>query len=386
MKRLPLPLLFVLAACQPSTPDPRAETHTHKHGAQPGLPDDSAPGEDHPHQAPHGGLVATAGDKHIELLIQPNGHLDVFLLSEETRPISAASAQGKIKLLAGASLQEFALVPHGDHLTTEAVVPPPTADDTLIVLVDLSYQGKPYSARVAYRSVPRGEAAPHAHEARQGGQVAQAGRDHLELVLFAPGEYRLYPSDDAGAPLAPSLIAGAALTVAAPGQAPEVLPLVLEPGRAFWVAKGRPRSESPLPVTIEIELRGEAQTASYQVVAAVSPRGAVPGDHPHGAPHGGLVASASDKHLELLVTPDGHVDVFLLDADLKPLPATGAQGKVLLSWPGAAPRSLPLSVAAQDDHLTAMAGPLSGPRLLVEVSLTIEGRLYQARFDYALSS
>jgi hypothetical protein len=48
---------------------------------------------------------------------------------------------------------------------------------------------------------------------------------------------------------------------------------------------------------------------------------AAPGDHAHESSHGGMVVTSGDKHLELKISPAGHVDVFVLDGEAKPASA-----------------------------------------------------------------
>jgi hypothetical protein len=108
---------------------------------------------------------------------------------------------------------------------------------------------------------------------------------------------------------------------------------------------------------------------------------AAPGDHPHESPHGGMVATSGDKHIELKIGKDGHVDVFVLDGEAKPRSSKGAQGKVKLTLPEGV-KELPLSYDEKGDHLTAMAPPITAAKLIALVDLTIEGKPYSARFEY----
>lgn len=53
------------------------------------------------------------------------------------------------------------------------------------------------------------------------------------------------------------------------------------------------------------------------------------GDHKHGSPHGGVVKSAGDYHLELLVK-EGKMTVYLLDGKEKSLSVANAKGNAIL--------------------------------------------------------
>jgi hypothetical protein len=107
----------------------------------------------------------------------------------------------------------------------------------------------------------------------------------------------------------------------------------------------------------------------------------VPADHEHESPHGGKVATSGDKHLELKLSADGHIDVFVLDGEARPASTKGVQGKVKLTLDDGI-KEFPLTYDAQSDHLTAMAPPFTAKKLVAFLDLTIDGKLYSARFDY----
>jgi hypothetical protein len=111
---------------------------------------------------------------------------------------------------------------------------------------------------------------------------------------------------------------------------------------------------------------------------------AQPGDHAHESPHGGLVATANDLHIELKITEDGHIDVFVLDQDTKPISAKGAQGQVKLTLADGI-KEFPLSFDEKTDHLTAQSAALKAEKLVALVDLTINGKPYSARFDYSFT-
>jgi hypothetical protein len=104
-------------------------------------------------------------------------------------------------------------------------------------------------------------------------------------------------------------------------------------------------------------------------------------DHAHESPHGGMVATSGDKHLELKLGADGHIDVFVLDKEARPMSSKNTQGKVTLTLEDGI-KEFPLTYDAQSDHLTAMSSAFVVKRLVALVDLTIEGRPYSARFDY----
>jgi hypothetical protein len=305
----------------------------------------------------------------------------VYLLDTNAHALSTEGASGRVKLLAGTALQELALVPHDDHLTAPVFVSLPSPGASLIALVSLSFGDRPYSARFELTAPPASDPARQ-HQAQHGGQVALSGETHVEVSYPAPGEYRVFLSDTQRNPLPIAEIEGAFLWVSPGETGEEKLPLQPSPAGDSWVARGKPEHKGGLPVRVDFSRKGAAARAEFLLTAAVSPRGTVTGDHDHAAPHGGLVATTGEKHLELVIAPDGHLDIFLLDEGLKTLSAKDAQGFVRLELPGGT-REFPLLYAPNADHLAAMVGVLSVERVPVELRLTIAGRPYQARFDYA---
>jgi hypothetical protein len=92
-----LPLLGALAlGCSPSAGGEAAKAGAAKDaGEHQGGPGDHAAPGDHAHESPHGGMVATAGDKHLELKISPAGHVDVFVLDGERSPPPPRGPRGR---------------------------------------------------------------------------------------------------------------------------------------------------------------------------------------------------------------------------------------------------------------------------------------------------
>jgi hypothetical protein len=255
------------------------------------------PTEDHQHPSPHGGMVATSDDKHIELKISTQGHIDVYLLDHDVKPISSINTTGTIKITLPAGVQELTLAPHDDHLAAQG----PTLDlggyytcemhpelreespgkcpkcgmelikkssiQKLIALVELDINKKPYSARFDYKMNAQGDATPHQHDSRQGGQVVMAGQDHIELTTPNPGEYNVFLSNDRRAPLPASSAKQPSITVDPDAEKPEVLTLAADPTDAFLQAKGAPPIKNPVEVKVEFMLNGEKVAVSFLVGA-----------------------------------------------------------------------------------------------------------------------
>jgi hypothetical protein len=129
--------------------NPKAENPEHKNGDEHEEPGSAATPGEHAHESPHGGKVATSGDKHLELKMNDEGHIDVFVLDGDTKPVSAKNAQGTVKLTLSEGIKEFPLSydEKGNHLTAKA---PQISAKKVVALVDLTIDGKPYSARFDY--------------------------------------------------------------------------------------------------------------------------------------------------------------------------------------------------------------------------------------------
>lgn len=69
--------------------------------------------------------------------------------------------------------------------------------------------------------------------------------------------------------------------------------------------------------------------------------------HDHGSPHGGIVQSAGDYHIELLVK-GGNMTVYLLDANEKTVPNKGVSGKATLMFTDKTSTTLDLTVSGAD--------------------------------------
>lgn len=142
--------------------------------------------------------------------------------------------------------------------------------------------------------------------------------------------------------------------------------------------KEKPTNKTQAPA--QAKGSGDAKTPDHDHSAGGG-HAAQPEDHPHDSPHGGKVATANDKHIELKITNDGHIDVFVLDGDTKPISSKGAQGKVKLTLPDGV-KEFPLTYDEKGDHLTAQSAAISAKKVVALVDLTVDGKPYSARFDY----
>jgi hypothetical protein len=100
---------------------------------------------------------------------------------------------------------------------------------------------------------------------------------------------------------------------------------------------------------------------------------------PRTGPRGGQLVDAGPYHVEVVVVA-GALDVFVSDAQDRPLPATGFKGiAVIVS--GGKPLRIPLE-ARQPDRLSGGAGLAAGQRLKGVIQLTApDGKPASAKLE-----
>lgn len=126
-----------------------------------------------------------------------------------------------------------------------------------------------------------------------------------------------------------------------------------------------------------------SHAATSVVASAISADSAVAkspwADHAHDATHGGRVRTAGDGHLELKLSPTGHVTVWLLDGNRHPLSAKGASGTARV---GSQPETS-LSYDATEDVLHAdVGGTAPGTTSVIEVRVRrADSAVMQTKFN-----
>jgi hypothetical protein len=86
-------------------------------------------------------------------------------------------------------------------------------------------------------------------------------------------------------------------------------------------------------------------------------------EHDHdAAPHGGVVGMVGEHHLELVITPKGEIRVYLLDAFLDPISASGVVGSAVVTGRDRAPRAAAVRIADGSDFLRIDTAPRKGDR------------------------
>ena len=167
---LSIPLAFGLAACgkdtAPATPD-AAEAAK----AEPKQGDDHPHAAGHEHEAPHGGIVATAGVYHLEAVETKMG-LVLYLLDEAEKELPVEGVSGRIVVSAkdGKPPVQATLSPMGNHLMTDVTV---TGDWSAVATVTIKGQ------TVTARFEGGGEHEHgHGHEHGEGDHGREHGHEH----------------------------------------------------------------------------------------------------------------------------------------------------------------------------------------------------------------
>ena len=135
-----LRISLAVAALFAAAPLASQAQHSHDKAAPHGH---QAAGETHAHMAPHGGVVRTAGNYHLELVAAPN-QLNVYLLGDKMSAVASVGGAGTVLVQrTDNTTASLKLAPAGDHYT--ATLPAGAAIRTAIVT--LKAQGKTINAR-----------------------------------------------------------------------------------------------------------------------------------------------------------------------------------------------------------------------------------------------
>lgn len=107
-------------------------------------------------------------------------------------------------------------------------------------------------------------------------------------------------------------------------------------------------------------------------------------EHPHETPHGGQVKTMGNYHVEFLIQQDGKVKVYLLDNNVKPLPAEGVEGVVYLRpASGGGMKTVQLRLAADKGYLEGGINLKELSEFEAAVRLTIKGQKFTpVKFNY----
>ncbi|WP_437578297.1 hypothetical protein [Sorangium sp. So ce887] len=219
------------------------------------------------------------------------------------------------------------------------------------------------------------EKRPHAdHNPRHGGLVTMEGDNHVEVVVGADGAVDLYVSDAVRTPIPPKDVAGT-ITIEPKGKEKKTLPLAPDEAKGSLSAKGPAPDKADY--TWDLKVRGAPMKMTLTVPAggtaafADTPAHHPTGEHAHGSPHGGVVQSLGDGHVEVKLEKTGDITVWMLDAGEKPRSAKGVTASLRPVVAGA--KEVQLAYDEKADVLRGKVDPVQQDHLDGVLSITPAG-------------
>ena len=257
-------MLALLSACSSPAPAPSAGAPPAPVAAAAGptAGDESKP---HTHDAPHGGMIKSVGDTHVEALMMPEGVM-FYLSDADQRPIALDGYTGSATVNGPNGVQTVDLMSMGDHLH---------APVTLL-------QGQPATAILTFTKDGRAQSASfetqavglqsHDHTPLHGGQVGMWGNHHLE---YAPegDAYRVWVTD----------AHRAAVTQGVSGSLKDgdtVVPLSLDPTTGMLSAVGA--GAGTRPVMVDVTIGDASFSLGFNAALPAPGVGSMPMDHAKG--------------------------------------------------------------------------------------------------------
>ncbi len=149
---------------------------------------DGEAGEAHHEHGPHGGIVQSVGDLHVEALMMPSGVM-FFLSDAEQKALTVDGYGGSAVVTGPGGVVTAQLMAMGDHLHAPATL---VQGEPATAVLTLTHAGSTASASF---ETPAVGLQSHDHRSLHGGQVSMWGNMHLE---YAPkdGEYRVWVTDE----------------------------------------------------------------------------------------------------------------------------------------------------------------------------------------------
>lgn len=220
------------------------------------------------------------------------------------------------------------------------------------------------------------KAQPHQdHEARHGGVLTMEGDGHVEIVVSPEGAVDLYASDGFRQPLAPKDVTGSVTLVPKGKKEKQTLKLTEDTGKGSLSAKGAAPDDTEY--TWNLQVRGTPMTMTLLVPAGgtaalgKSTNDHPAGDHTHGSPHGGVVQTLGDGHVEVKLEKTGDVTLWMLDAGEKPRTSKGIVASLRPVFAGA--KDIKLTYDEKSDTLRAKLDPVTTPHVDAVLSITPAG-------------
>ncbi|WP_437814997.1 hypothetical protein [Sorangium sp. So ce1078] len=219
------------------------------------------------------------------------------------------------------------------------------------------------------------EKRPHAdHNPRHGGLVTMEGDNHVEVVVGADGAIDLYVSDAVRTPIPPKDVTGT-ITIEPKGKEKQTLKLAPDEAKGSLAAKGPAPDKADY--TWDLKVRGAPMKMTLTVPAGGTaslvdaPAHHPAGDHAHGSPHGGVVQSLGDGHVEVKLEKTGDITVWMLDAAEKPRSAKGVTASLRPVVAGA--KEIQLAYDEKADALRGKIDPIKQDHLDGVLSITPAG-------------
>lgn len=211
-----------------------------------------APG-DHAHSSPHGGIVQTVGDIHVEALMMPGGVM--FYLSDASQKAVGVDGYSGTAVVKGPNgVSTVTLMPMGDHL--HAAVELAQGQPASAVLT-LTHAGKAVSSSFENPSVGLQS---HDHTSLHGGQVGMWGAHHVEYVGLN-GEYQFWVTDEHRNPIATGLSGSVK-------DGETTLPLTVD---AAGRMSARAEGAGTRPVTVDVTTGSETFSLAFNPAGPAHP-------------------------------------------------------------------------------------------------------------------
>lgn len=239
----------------------------------------------------------------------------------------------------------------------------------------------------AHNAPPGASAAAHAdHGARHGGVVTMEGDNHVEIVVAADGAIDLYLTDAVRKSIPLKDVSGSITIESVEKKEKQTLALAEDAAKGSLSAKG-PAPKEKAEYTWNLKVRG----APLMMTLRVPPGGTSAfegtsdhgkdGDHKHGSPHGGVVQSVGNDHVEVKLEKSGDVTLWALDTSEKPTSAKGWTATIRPVLPSA--KDVKLDYDEKLDVLRGKVDPVTQVHVDAIVTLTPPGgSSTQLRFPF----
>lgn len=261
--------------------------------------------------------------------------------------------------------------------------PTPAPSNTAPAPADTTHQ---HGGDHAHNEPGGGSAAAHAdHGARHGGVVTMEGDNHVEIVVASDGTIDIYLTDAIRKSIPLKDAAGTITIESVDKKEKQTLTLAEDTAKGSLSTKG-PAPKDKAEYTWNLKVRGAPMTMTLRVppggtAAFETGSDGQGGDHKHGSPHGGVVQTLGNDHVEVKLEKTGEVTVWPLDASEKPKSAKGWAATIRPVVPGT--KDVKLDYDEKLDALRGKVDPVTQVHVDTIVTLTPPGgSSTQLRFPF----